>query len=52
MRHGVAGEHRGIRAISIQNSAGVDAESDPSGKGGEEQISALGEQAGDGEGQP
>ena len=46
-RHRVPGEHCGVGLVSIQKSSGVDAESDPAGEGGEEQISGLGEEAGD-----
>ena len=48
--HRVAGEHRGVGSVSIQQSGCVDAESDPCGEGGEEQVSGLGEEAGDRDG--
>ena len=49
-RHRITGEHRGVCSVSIQQSGCVDAESDPSGEGGEEQVSGLGEEGGDRDG--
>jgi hypothetical protein len=45
--HRIAGQHRGVGSGTVHEARGVDAQSGPSRERGEEEISGLGEDAGD-----